>query len=209
MSLLGGSAHVEGATDDNKFSYLVGARHKRAEYLLNTLETEGEYKPSFTDVQGYFNFDLGHKTGKKTDLGILFGYARNRYQVEPQSRETTFGTFNDQLRLFVAFIGQDQLQYDTYQGAMKLSHWYTDRFRSDLIVSSLFTREREYFDVESGYRLCNVDKTPGSSTFDECLLNLGIGTQYSVPRRKPICKPSAMTRVNPLEKHIYRLATSS
>ncbi len=178
IGLLGGSAHIEGVLADGKVDYLVGARHKRAEYLLNTLETQGEYKPSFTDVQSYFNFDLGHLTRKKTDLGVMLSYARNRYIVEPQSRQTTFGTFNEQLRLYVAFVGRDRLQYDTYQGAVKLSHWHNDRFRSDLIVSSLLTREREYFDVESGYRLCNVDKTPGSNTFDECLLNLGIGTQY-------------------------------
>jgi hypothetical protein len=178
VGLLGGSAHVEGALEDGRIQYLVGARHKRTEYLLGTLETEGEYRPSFTDIQGWVNFDLDRERPRKSELGVMLSYARNRYTVEPQSRETTFGTFSDQLRLFVAFDGQDRLQYDTYQGAVKLSHWHSDRFRSDVIVSGLLTREREYFDVESGYRLCNLDRTPGSNTFDECIINLGIGTQY-------------------------------
>lgn len=179
IGLLGGSAHVEGASKNDRINFIVGARHKRSEYLLNTLETNGEYKPTFTDVQSWVNFDLTKKgkSIKKTELGVLFAYANNNYSVIPESRETTFGTFSQQLRLYVGFIGQERMEYDTYQGGLKLTHWFSSRIRSEFLLSSTRTFEREYFDVESGYRLCNVDTDPGSSTFDKCLVNLGIGTQ--------------------------------
>lgn len=180
IGLLGGSIHLEGTGSDQKFSYILGGRHKRSEYLLNTLETDGEYKPSFTDIQSYFHFDLGKnvKKGTSTELGLLLAYSRNDYLVEPRSRESTFGTFNQQLRLFVAFDGRDRLSYDSYQGGLKLSHHFNDKVKSDLILSTTMNYEREYFDIESGYRLCSVDNEPGSNTFDQCVVNMGIGRQY-------------------------------
>lgn len=177
--LLGGSAHIEGISKNEKITFLVGARHKASAYLLNTLETKGEYKPRFTDIQTYLNFDISKKGEEnKTEIGMLFSYAQNRYLVRPTSRETTFGTFTNQLRLFVAFDGQEKLTYDTWQGGIRLSHRLSDRWRSHIILSGTYSREREYYDIESGYLLCNVDTKPGSSNFNECLINIGIGTNY-------------------------------
>lgn len=179
VGLLGGSAHIEGRTKNERMFYLIGARHKSSEYLLNTLETEGEYKPKFTDVQGYFNFDVSRR-GKsdQTEIGILFSYAQNRYLVQPSSRETSFGTFNNQLRLYVAFDGQERLTYDTWQSGVRLSHRFSDNWKSHLVVSGTYSREREYYDIESGYLLCNVDNNPGSEGFNKCLTNIGVGTNY-------------------------------
>jgi hypothetical protein len=177
IGLLGGSAHIEGVSKNEKITYLVGARHKASAYLLNTLETKGEYKPRFTDIQTYLNFDIS-KNGEvgKTEIGMLFSYAQNRYLVRPTSRETTFGTFNNQLRLYVAFDGQERLTYDTWQSGIRLSHRISDRWKSHVIFSGTYSREREYYDIESGYLLCNVDTNPGSANFNECLVNIGIGT---------------------------------
>ena len=174
IGLLGGSVHFEGASKNNRFSYLVGARHKRSEYLLNTLETEGEYRPRFTDVQTWLNY----KFNKRTELGVLLSYAQNRYFVQPTSRETTFGTFEDQKRLFVAFEGQERLSYDTWQSGIRLSHLFNNRWRTHFIISGTYSREREYYDIESGYLLCNVDNNPASEGFNKCLVNIGIGTNY-------------------------------
>jgi len=182
LSLLGLATHLEGTNGSKRMSYLVGLRHKNSEYLLNTLETKGQYFPRFTDLQTQFNFQLGQKN--KTDLSLLFSFARNRYKVEPENRETSFGTFNQALRLFVAFDGRDLLNYDTYQNGIKLSHKVSSRTLSKLILSGFATREREYFDVEGGYRLCDVDRIFGSSTFDECVALRGIGTNYVSGRNR-------------------------
>jgi hypothetical protein len=186
VGLLGGTGHIEGTMAGGKVSYLLGARHRRAQYLLNTLETKGEYRPFFTDIQSYVEVRLRESADKSssTSLGFLLYYGRNRYNVVPESRETTFGTFSNQLRLFVAFNGQDRLQYDAYQGGVKLSHRFNRRLTSEAYLSVVYTREREYFDVESAYRLCGIDINPGSSTFDQCVINLGIGSQYDYGRNQ-------------------------
>ncbi len=182
-SLLGGSIHFEGASKNERLNYTAGARHKSSKYLLNTLETNGQYLPRFTDFQSFINFNIGRKEDKKrTTLGLLTSYARNRYEVTPESRETEFGNFNQSLRLFVAFEGKELLEYDTYQGGLKLNHRISDTWRTQLITSVVKATEREYTEVEGGYRLCDVDKNLSSSTFNDCVFTRGIGTNYDYGR---------------------------
>lgn len=176
LGLLGGTGHIEGKIGN--VSAIVGVRHKTAQYLLNTLETQGQYLPRFTDVQSYINVKLS----EKSNLGILSSYARNRYLVEPENRETDFGTFNQSLRLFVAFEGREVLEYDTYQGGFNLSHDFNDKFSTQLIGGAVYAQEREFTDVEGGYRLCDVDNNLASSTFNECIITRGIGTNFDFGR---------------------------
>ncbi|MBP8669477.1 MAG: carboxypeptidase-like regulatory domain-containing protein, partial [Bacteroidia bacterium] len=49
--LLGGGLSLEGTSKNNRFTYLIGARQKSTKYLLGTLDTKGNYKPVFYDVQ--------------------------------------------------------------------------------------------------------------------------------------------------------------
>ncbi len=57
-SLLGASAHLEGRSPNRKFTHITGIRYKANQYLLNTLQTEGDYKPRFFDVQTFLTYDL-------------------------------------------------------------------------------------------------------------------------------------------------------
>jgi hypothetical protein len=181
--LLGGSAHLEGIAG-KRFNYLVGVRHKSSKYLLNTLETKGEYLPRFSDLQSYFNYKVG-KNANATQIGMLMSYSRNRYQVVPSLRETEFGTlFSEILRFRVAFAGQELMEYDTYQGGIRIERGFGSKFNSLLIVSAVRTAEREYFDLEGGYRLCDVNKNIGNENFDQCLANRGIGSNYQFARNR-------------------------
>ena len=177
ISLLGGTAHIEGANKNKRLTYLAGARHKSSQYLLNTLETKGEYLPRFTDVQTYLTYNLDPQSDR-TQISLLFGYANNRYLVEPETRETNFGTFSQSFRFLVGFQGQDQLKYQTYQSSLRLNHRFSAKFQTSFIVSGFYTQEREYYDVEGFYRLCDVDNNPGSATFNECAVLRGLGSNY-------------------------------
>lgn len=216
LGLLGGAIHLEGAAKNKRFSYLIGLRHKDSQYLLRTLPTKGEYKPKFTDVQAWLNFDLtsrpppsevekrevgetekrktklftdsvGNSSGRgfmgaKTTLGILTSYARNRYIVQPTFSKTDFGTFNMPLRLDVGFDGQELMQYDTYQGGIKLSHRFNKKLKTDLIASAMNSRQREFIDLEAGYSLCMVGTEFGKKDFKKCVSVIGIGTNFNHAR---------------------------
>lgn len=196
LGLLGGAGHLEGSSRNQRVSYIAGVRQKRSQYLLNTLDTKGEYLPRFTDVQTYINIDLSHRAPKerpdtvaaKTTLGILLSYARNRYFIKPVNRQTSFGTLNQPMRLIIGFDGQELLNYDMTQGGLKLSHRLSDRLTTNMILSAMMTSEREYYDVEGGYRLCDVGITPGSNNFNECITIRGIGSLYNYGRNKLLAR---------------------
>jgi hypothetical protein len=178
--LLGGGAQLEGVALNKRLTYIAGVRHKSARYLLNTLDTQGEYLPRFTDLQTFFTYKLS----ERTSLNLLLSYARNRYLVEPENRQTNFGTLQRAFLLSVGFEGREVLNYNMWQNALKLSTRWNEQFRTSFIVSSLYTTEREYAEVEGGYFLCNVDKNPESATYNECLQVLGVGTDYQYIRNR-------------------------
>ncbi len=61
FSLLGAELSLEGTAAKNKFSYLLGGRYKTNRYILNSLETKGEYKPDFIDFQMLLNYQFNPK----------------------------------------------------------------------------------------------------------------------------------------------------
>jgi hypothetical protein len=50
VSLLGAQFHLEGASKNGKLTYLIGARQKSNQYLLQAQPTKGVYNPSFSDL---------------------------------------------------------------------------------------------------------------------------------------------------------------
>ncbi|WP_066835423.1 TonB-dependent receptor [Rufibacter ruber] len=188
--LTGGSVHAEGTSANGRMGFLLGARHKNAAYVLNSLEVEGDYRPTFNDVQTFLTYDLSSRehraTGSapKTQISFLGNIARNNYQVRPETRETTFGTLSAPLRLLVGYDGQELMRYTTWQGGLRLQHEFNSAFRSELIWSGLYSQEREYRDLEAGYRFCDVMPAPGVSPFNRCSGERGVGTRYDYSRNR-------------------------
>ncbi|RZK61210.1 MAG: TonB-dependent receptor, partial [Hymenobacter sp.] len=117
-SLVGGSAHVEARSKNERVSYLAGVRYKNAQYVFNALrQNQGQYNPTFYDGQAYVNLGLG-KPGdlQRTSLGILGVVAHNDYRFVPVSGQVTFSTAVNQFsRLNIYYDGRERMQYDTYQ----------------------------------------------------------------------------------------------
>ncbi|OKL41399.1 TonB-dependent receptor [Pontibacter flavimaris] len=180
--LTGGTLHLESASKSKKISYLFGARHKNGQYILRGLQTDGKYNPIFTDAQAYVHVDLTKDSldRGRTTLGILASYANNDFRVEPESQVTTFGTSNTPLRLFIGFDGQERMEYATYQAGLNLTHRFSAFYTSEFILSGVHSREREFRDVEAGYRLCDVD-TNGDGIGD-CQQERGVGSTFSHAR---------------------------
>lgn len=180
-SLTGGTVHLEAASKNEKVGYLLGVRHKNGQYLLNSLQVEGDYRPAFSDAQAYLHFDLakGPVPNGKTTLGILGSYAQNNFLVIPESRVTTFGTRQTPLRLYVGFDGREAMTYDTYQAGINLKHHFSAYLTSELILSGAYSREREFRDLEAGYRLCDLGV---GNNYGECQQLMGAGSEFSHAR---------------------------
>ncbi|WP_085515515.1 TonB-dependent receptor [Marivirga sericea] len=177
LGLLGASGYLSTQFND-KDNLLLGLRYKNAKYLFNTFETAGEYLPRFLDFQAFYNY----RFSDKTTLDLLAVFAQNDYRIEPASRETDFGSFQQKLRFFVGFEGTESLSYSSFQGGARLRHLLTENFRTSVILSAFSTSEYEYNNTEGSYQLCDVDRDLSSDTFDECISLRGIGANYNYAR---------------------------
>jgi len=188
-SLMGGNIHAEGTSKNERLTYLVGTRYKNAQLLFNkALEVSGNYQPKFGDLQAYITYDLNKKQLGKTRIGVLGTFARNKYLVIPSTRQTTFGTYNHVMHLTVAYVGRERMDYDSYQGGLNLEHRFSEKVSSEVIISALQSREREYRNVEAGYLLCELDMDPDSPTFNECLTQQDVGTHFNYSRNQLLAK---------------------
>ena len=115
-SLLGGTAHIEGTAAKSKFTHITGIRYKTNQYLLKTLQTEGDFKPSFLDVQTFITYN----PHKNLEISFLGNAARNTYQVIPRSRQTSFGTYQQALNFTVYYEGREKDRFITLLGALTL-----------------------------------------------------------------------------------------
>jgi len=177
-SLLGSNVHLEGCTPNYRFTWLLGARYKTSRYVLSSLDTRGDYKPSFADVQTYLTFDITDEW----ELDFLGNYARNQYSVIPENRETDFGTVNKALRLQIYFDGQEADKYDTYSGALSLIYHPNERVNMKFITSAFRTFENESFDIQGQYYIDELENDFGKATFGQVKNNLGVGTFLSHAR---------------------------
>ncbi|MCB2206886.1 MAG: TonB-dependent receptor [Bacteroidetes bacterium] len=172
VSLLGAELSFGGTAANNKFTYLVGTRYQSNSYLLNSLETKGEYKPRFMDVQSQFTYQFNDKW----DVSFLGYYSNNKYKVIPSDRETDFGTIQEVLRFKVYFDGNETDGYEMLQGGLTLG--YKPRKNVDLkfIVSAFTTQESETYDIQGQYWLGLVENDPGSDEYGEVVQQQGVGT---------------------------------
>ncbi len=150
ISLLGASAYV--GTANNKFTQMHGIRYKTSAYLLGTLDTEGEYKPNFIDYQTYMTYKLN----PKVEMTFLGNFSQNSYQFIPQTRSTSFGTYNMGRNLTVYFEGQEKDLFRTMFGAFTVNYQPNKNTKLSFLTSAFHTNENETYDILGEYILSEV-----------------------------------------------------
>ncbi len=145
-SMLGASAYV-GAGND-KFSFSGSVRYKTTRYLLGTLDTHGEYDPSFLDYQTYMCWT----PDTKWEIGLIGNAAVNRYNFTPTDRNTTFGTAKDPKHFKVYYEGWESDRFNTLFGALDLKRKEENSVYR-LNLSAFSSHESESFDILSQYWL--------------------------------------------------------
>jgi len=172
LSLLGAEAHVEGATKNEKFSYLVGVRYKNTALALGMMDTKGDYRPNFTDAQTLLNYKLN----SKWDLSFLGYYSKNRYMMIPQTAKINVGTIDLPLQLKVYFDGQEVDDYTMGLGALTLSYKPNNNLNMKWIASAYSTYETETYDIQEGYEFGIRNTSFGSEEFGEVIESYDVGT---------------------------------
>ncbi len=171
-SLMGGAITIEGSNKDHRLTQITSFRYKKSGYILNTLETSGDYDPTFSDLQTYITYDLT----ENMEIGFIGNYSNNKYKFIPTDRETDFGLVNNTLRLKVYFEGQEVDQFITSQGAFIMNYSPIDELKLHFSTSAFVSNESETFDILGEYWLNQVDSNLGSSTFGDSVGSLAVGS---------------------------------
>jgi hypothetical protein len=178
VSLLGASVHAEGTAAKKRISYLTGIRYKTNQYLLNALETKGDYKPSFLDVQLLTTVDIS----KKVEVSFLGNIADNSYRFVPETRETDFGTYKEVHRLVIYFDGQEVDRFRTYFGGATVTVKPNNSTRLKLIASGFNSRESESYDILGQYWIGRLETNFGSENYGEVIESQGVGSHLNHAR---------------------------
>lgn len=170
--MLGGSAHIEGVSKNHLFRHSTGVRYKTTKYLLGTLDTEGNYEPSFTDIQTYITYDYSDRL----EFSFLGNFSQNTYSFIPKNRETSWGTLNEALKISMYFRGQELNRFSTLTGAFTSNFQVNSNLNLKLIASSFYTSEEETFDILGQYFLNELDRQLGSDNLGDSVSNIGVGS---------------------------------
>jgi len=172
MSLLGASAHFEDVALKGKLSHISGIRYKTNQYLLGSLDEKGEYDPKFIDFQTYITYQVS----EKFNISFLGNIAQNQYKFVPETRETTFGTWNAPLNTKIYFEGQEVDDFQTYTGAVSANYHPNINLNLKFIASAYHAKESETYDILGQYYLNQLERDMSSEEFGDSVLNLGVGT---------------------------------
>ncbi len=174
LSLMG----VSGAFGQNSkhFSQLHGIRYKRNSSLLSSMDTKGEYDPSFFDYQT----NLIYKISPKWRVSFLGNIAINNYKFVPASRTTNFGTSTDAKQFKVYFDGQEKDKFETWFGALSLDYRHSRSSSISLQASGYLTNELVAYDVLGEYWLDQAGTSGDNSVGGE----LGVGRYHEHARNR-------------------------
>jgi len=177
-SFLGGSLTADFVSKNKKWTNITGFRYRDNSLLVNSQETQTNFKPTFVDVQSIVNF----KPNDRWSFSFLGNASKNKYNYQPLTRQTNFGTIDEPIALQVFYEGQENDQYQTLFGAFKSIYEHDKNNTFKFIGSVYHTQEQEYFDIFAAYFLGDVDTNIGSENLGQVTFNRGIGTQLNHAR---------------------------
>lgn len=177
LGLLGANAFVGNRSENGKFTQIHGIRYKTNAYLLNSLETKGEYQPNFLDYQTYLTYRLH----SKWSLSFLGNFSQNTYRFTPESRQTETGTFNSKYSFKVYFDGMEKDVFKTAFAALGLKYQANKNLSIQIQSSAFNTKEEENYDITGQYWLSETPiKNNQADTANTHLI--GVGTYHDHAR---------------------------
>jgi hypothetical protein len=171
-SLLGGTIHLEGVDKSHRLTWIIGGRYKSNQYLLNSLDVQGAYRPQFADAQFYLTYALTDRW----ELDVLGYYALNNYNFVPQDETASFGTISQAYQLQVYFQGQEVDAFQTITGATSLKYVANDKLKLRFTVSAYNSQESQNYDVEGDYLISQL----GSN--GQAAYSIGVGSYLNHAR---------------------------
>ena len=148
----------------------VSLRYRSNVLFVRTGDVSGDFRADSRDAQ--IVWSGRHGAWRHEFLGIA---QSNGFRLAPTSRTTEFGTVTQVLRLQVAMAGTEFYGFENAFAGWRTRRAFGQRSVLDAEVSWSQALEREHSDVESAYRLGDVNTNMGSDQFGEISYLRGSG----------------------------------
>jgi hypothetical protein len=159
--MLGGSASGYFIGTERRWSGIAGARYRRTDYLLGTLDEGGDYKPLFYDAQALLHWDISPKWSMH-----FFGiYAHNRYEFFPSDRKTTFSTFAP-IKFWTYNQGSIYSRYTNGMGSISADYALGHDLKLKFMLWANLLYEQESLDILSEYLLTWASNQQDRNDYD-------------------------------------------
>ncbi len=187
----GGSAYVgileqglqlEGTSNNNKFSYLLGVRNRSNKNLLSRQDTKGSYVPSSADFQALLTYQFSNAWQAE----LLSNISQTKFTLIPQFSQLTTSVFSPffsaTLGIDIFFDGQEKDQYRTNMLGFSLINQVNKKLRLKWMVSRFENDERENIDITGAYLFGERDFDKSKPTYGLIVNPLGAGVYQDFAR---------------------------
>ncbi|WP_290792002.1 TonB-dependent receptor [Flavihumibacter sp. UBA7668] len=151
IGLLEQGIHFEGATKNQRFTYLIGARNRSNRNLLSSQETKGNYVPSSADIQGLFTWQFSEKWSAE-----FFGnISRTKFSLKPEFSQPSSSVFSpfftSNIGLDIYFEGSEKDRYGTSMAGLSVTRQVRKNLRIKWLASYFQNKEEEAIDISGAY----------------------------------------------------------
>ena len=189
----GGSAYVgileqglqlEGISDNNKFSYLLGVRNRSNRNLLSSQDTKGKYVPSSADFQALLNYQFNNKWQAE----LLSNISQTKFTFIPEFSQLTTSVFSPffsaTIGVDIFFDGQEKDRYQTNMLGFSLINQVNKKLKLKWMASRFENDERENIDIAGAYLFGERDFDKSKATYGLIVNPLGAGVYQNFARNK-------------------------
>jgi hypothetical protein len=170
--LTGAQFQSEGLSKSHALSWNIGARYRSLQYLFNSLEMQGAYRPRAWDIQGFFKYRLN----SHYSIESLLYTSKNTFQVVPTVQETNFGTVKEALRLRVYFDGQELLQNQSQFAGIAIQHAVHSNLQLKYLAYAYTSLETERTTLQGQYWIDQLETDLSKPNYGQVAFNRGVGT---------------------------------
>lgn len=184
VGLLEQGFHLEGASKEEKFTYLVGVRNRTNRNLLSSQEVTGNYIPSSSDVQAL----LTYQANSKWLFEVLGNISQSKFTLYPEESKLASSVFSPlftaNLALDISFEGQEKDRYNTNMLGLSAT-WQTSRsLKMKWMLSRFENNEEENIDITGAYLFGERDFDKSKSTYGLIVNPLGAGIYQTFARNR-------------------------
>jgi TonB-dependent Receptor Plug Domain len=184
VGILEQGLHVEGISNNNKLTYLIGLRNRSNKNLLSKQETTGNYVPSSSDLQALINYQLS----KKWQAEFLGNISHTKFTLVPQFSQLTSSVFSPffsvTLGVDIFFEGQEKDEYSTNMLGFSLTNQVSRKLKLKWMASRFENDERENIDITGAYLFGERDFDKSHATYGLIVNPLGAGVYQNFARNK-------------------------